>query len=471
VDAPIAAPGPVKLRRAMGARDTALFLVVAVASPRWIATAAAAGPSSLIIWLIALATFFVPLAFTVLELSSRHPDEGGVYVWTRRAFGDFAGFMTGWMYWVSNLVYFPGLLYFTAANALLIAGRPGAALATSAPWIIALSLAGLAIALALNLVGLGVGKWLHNLGAWATWAPIVLLVVLAVVAWARFGSATAFDAHSLAPATGLRDIVFWSTIAFAFSGLEAASMLGEEISDARRAIPRAIVGSGLMITAIYVLGTWAVLVALPPREVSALGGIVQAIAGVGARIGLGWAGAIAAALLTIANVGGVGAWLAAAARLPFVAGLDRYLPAAFGRLHPRWGTPVLALMVQGVGSALFIVLGQAGASVEAAYEALVSMAVIAYFIPYLFMFAALIRLQREPAGPEVMRVPGGAPVAVLVGALGFATTAISIVLALVPAPDAKDPVLAVLKVAGSSLVLLAAGVLLYARGRARRAAA
>ena len=97
-----AAPGG--LRRAMGVRDTALFLVVAVASPRWIATAAAAGPSALVIWMIALATFFLPLAFTVLELSSRHPNEGGVYVWTKHAFGGFAGFMTAWMYWASNLV-------------------------------------------------------------------------------------------------------------------------------------------------------------------------------------------------------------------------------------------------------------------------------------------------------------------------------------------------------------------------------
>src|SRR5262245_32413623 len=238
------------LRRTVGARDTALFLVVAVASPRWIATAAAAGPSSLVIWLIALATFFVPLAFTVLELSSRHPDEGGVYVWTRRAFGDFAGFMTGWMYWVSNLVYFPGLLYFTAANALLIAG-PDTAPAATTPWVVGLSLLGLAIALVLNLVGLGVGKWLHNLGAYTTWASIVLLIGLAIASWARVGSATTFHMTQLVPATGLRDIVFWSTIAFAFSGLEAASMLGDEIADARRAIPRAIISSGIMITAIY----------------------------------------------------------------------------------------------------------------------------------------------------------------------------------------------------------------------------
>lgn len=461
----------VPLRRAMGARDTALFLVVAVASPRWIATAAAAGPSSLVIWLIALAAFFVPLAFAVLELGSRHPDEGGIYVWTRHAFGEFAGFMTGWMYWVSNLVYFPGLLYFTAANALLIAGRPGAALSTSAPWIIGLSLGGLALALALNLAGLGVARWLHNLGAIATWAPISLLVALAIATWVRFGAATPITAHALVPATGLRDIVFWSTIAFAFSGLEAASMLGDEIADPRRAIPRAIASAGVMITAIYVLGTWAVLTALPQREVSTLGGIVQAIARAGDRLGIAGVGATSAVLLTIANVGGVGAWLAAAARLPYVAGLDRYLPPAFARIHPRWGTPVLALAVQGLGSALFIVLGQAGASVEVAYEALVSMAVIAYFIPYLLMFAALVRVQRDPAGPGVTRVPGGAPVAIVLGVVGFATTAISIGLALVPPPDARDPALAVLKVAGSSLALVAAGVLLYARARRRRAAA
>jgi amino acid transporter len=187
-------------------------------------------------------------------------------------------------------------------------------------------------------------------------------------------------------------------------------------------------------------------------------------------VGLPAAGVIAAAFLTISNVGGVGAWLTAAARLPFVAGLDRYLPPAFAWLHPRWGTPVVALLVQALGTAVFIVLGQAGATVKSAYDALVSMAVIAYFIPYLFMFAAYIRLQRERAGPGVRRTPGGTPVAVLLGAIGFTTTAISIALALIPPADERDPALAVLKVAGSSLVLVALGLWLYVRGKARRAA-
>ena len=105
-----------ELRRTLGFRDLVLFYLVTTFSLRWIATAAAAGPSALVIWVIAALGLFVPLVFTVLELSSRYPDEGGMYVWSKRAFGPFAGFITGWTYWATNLPYFPGLLYFAAAN-------------------------------------------------------------------------------------------------------------------------------------------------------------------------------------------------------------------------------------------------------------------------------------------------------------------------------------------------------------------
>ncbi len=116
--------------------------------------------------------------------------------------------------------------------------------------------------------------------------------------------------------------------------------------------------------------------------------------------------------MTLNALGGVGGWFAATARLPFVAGIDRFLPQAFGDLHPTWRTPYVALLVQAAIAGLFVFLGQAGTSVHGAYDALVCMGIIAYFIPFLFMFAAMIVLQREPAGPDVMRVPGGKPVAI-----------------------------------------------------------
>jgi hypothetical protein len=118
-----------ELRRALGFRDLVLFYLATTFSLRWIATAAAAGPVALVFWVIAAACLFVPMVFTVVELSSRYPEEGGVYVWSKRAFGPFSAFMTGWMYWATNLPYFPGLLYFAAANALFVVPRPDDAVA------------------------------------------------------------------------------------------------------------------------------------------------------------------------------------------------------------------------------------------------------------------------------------------------------------------------------------------------------
>src|SRR5881392_3569249 len=141
-----------QLRRALTFRDLFLFYVVTGFSLRWIATAAAAGPSALVIWVIAALGLFVPLVFTVLELSSRYPEEGGVYVWSKRAFGPYAAFITGWTYWGSNLPYFPGLLYFGAANALFIGGRAWQSLSTHTSYFIIVSLAGLAFVVTLNVV-------------------------------------------------------------------------------------------------------------------------------------------------------------------------------------------------------------------------------------------------------------------------------------------------------------------------------
>jgi amino acid transporter len=127
----------------------------------------------------------------------------------------------------------------------------------------------------------------------------------------------------------------------------------------------------------------------------------------------------------------------------------------------------VSLLVQAAVAAVFILLGQAGTSVRGAYDVLVSMSIISYFVPYLFIFAALVQLQREPAGPAVIRVPGGKWVAVIVGAVGFLTTALSIGLALIPADDEPNKALAVTKVAGLTLLLVAAGAVVYFLGTGR----
>ena len=456
-----------QLRRVLGFRDLLLFYVVTGFSLRWIATAAAAGPSALVIWVIAALGFFVPLVFTVLELSSRYPEEGGIYVWSKRAFGPFAAFLTGWTYWGSNLPYLPGLLYFAAANALFIGGEAWQPLSTNSLYFIIVAMTGLTLAVAMNVVGLDVGKWLNNAGAVASWVPALLLIALGFVSWSRFGSATPMDAHAMLPSTNLKDVIFWSTIAFAFGGVESGSTMGDEIRDARRTVPRAILAAGAIITVLYIVGTLSVLLAIPKEQVSGLQGIMQAVQAMTTKMGLGWLTPVVAVFVTVNALGGVGGWFAATARLPFVAGIDRFLPPAFGRLHPTWRTPYVALLVQAAIAGVFIFLGQAGTSVRGAYDALVSMGIIAYFIPFLFMFAAMVVLQREPAGPEVMRVPGGTPVAIALAAVGFAVTALSIVLAAIPPDEEPNKMLAVVKVVGASLLLVAVGAVVYLLGRRR----
>jgi amino acid transporter len=469
--APERATGAPRLRRVLSFRDLFLYYSVTGFSLRWIATGAAAGPSALVIWVIAALGFFVPLVFTVLELSSRYPEEGGVYVWSKRAFGPFAAFITGWTYWGSNLPYFPGLLYFAAANALFIGGPSWQSLSNNSTYFIGVATVGLLIAATMNVVGLNVGKWLNNIGALASYVPVALLIVLAALSWRHFGSATPIDAHSLRPSTSLKDVIFWSTIAFAFGGVESGSTMGEEIQDARRTVPRAILAAGALITALYLVGTWSILIAIPKDQVSGLQGMMQAIQAITTRVGAQSLVPFAAALVTLNALGGVGGWFAATARLPFVAGIDRFLPKAFGELHPKWRTPHVALLVQAAIAGVFIFLGQAGTSVHGAYDALVSMGIIAYFIPFLFMFAAMIVLQREPAGPEVMRVPGGRPAAIALAVTGLIVTTISIVLACVPPDEEPNKMLAVVKVVGSSVVLVGIGVVVYLAGRRRAAVA
>ena len=463
----VGAPATVGLRQVMGFRDVVLFFIVAVVSLRWIATAAAAGPSALVIWLIAFVGLFIPLAFTVVELSSRHPGEGGLYVWAGRAFGEFAGFLCAWMYWTSTVIYLPGLLYFAAANLLFVGGPAWQGRADDPTYYVGVSVAAIAIGIGLNVIGLDVGKRFHNLGAWSTWGVAAVLLILGGLAWLHFGPASSFAPPALVPRTGLADIFFWCTVAFAFGGLEGASLMGGEIRDATRTVPRAVLTAGLAITAIYVLGTAAVLAAIPAGEVSGLQGIMQAIERMASRVGLSWLRAPVALLIAIGTFAGAAAWMAATARLLFVAGVDRFLPPALGWTHPRWGTPVVALVVQGVGAALVAWLGQVGTSVRGAYDVLVSMGVITYFIPFLLMFGAMIRLQSEPAPAGALRVPGGRPVAIALALLGMATTGVSIVLAAFPPGEEGDRWIAAAKTVGASAFLVLLGVLLFVRGRRR----
>jgi amino acid transporter len=460
-------PAEPQPRRVLGLRDLVMFYVVATLSLRWIAVAAAAGPSTIVIWLIGLATIFLPLALCVMELSSRYPQEGGMYVWSKRAFGDFAGFITGWIYWTSNLPYFPAVLYFAASNALYVGGSKWSGLQKSPAFFILFSVSGLALALGVNIVGLNVGKWLSNVGAVGTWLPVGLLAVVGAVAWWKFGSATSFSTQSLKPSFRLADFGVWATLLYAFAGAESASFMGSEIKEPRRTIPWALLIAGVLVAGGYILGTVAVLVVMPHNQLNSMEGIMQAISSSAERVGWHGLGPLVALTICIANLGSVGAYLAALSRIPFVVGIDRYLPSAFAHLHPKWQTPYIALIVQALFCVVFVLLGQLGSTVHGAYQVLVSMTIITNFVPYLFMFAALVRLQAAPMEPKVIRIPGGKPVTTALATLGFVATSLVILGSAIPGAGERNKALAIGKIVGLSVALLGGGALLYQIGKRR----
>jgi len=177
-----------------------------------------------------------------------------------------------------------------------------------------------------------------------------------------------------------------------------------------------------------------------------------------------------ALLVALNAVGGTAGNLSSSARLPVVAGVDRYLPSAFASVHKRYRTPWVAIAAYGGAGIVLSLLGQAGTTVRGAYNVMVSMSVITLFLPYLFLFSAMIRLQKKPAGPEVRRVPGGRPVAIALAVLGLMSTVGTIILSTIPGSEETNKPLAVAKVLGATLVLVGAGVAVFLveRMRARK---
>jgi glutamate:GABA antiporter len=401
------------------------------------------------VWLIGAVAMFLPLSIVVMRLSARYPDEGGMYVWCKRAFGPFGGFMTGWTYWCTNLPYFPALLYFAAGNALFIGG--GAQLSGSPAYYVTFSLVAFGLATILNLLGLGAGKWLVNVGAASRWIVTLVLIALGVLSWHAFGSATPITAATMKPSTHLKDMIFWSVIAFAWTGPESIPFMGGEIRNAGRTMPRALAVAVPAIATIYIVGTLGVLVAVPSSHVSSIYAVMQAIDQTASRFGWSVITPIAAVLVTITCIGSVGAWLGSIARIPLVAGLDHYLPPVFGRVHPRWGSPVAALLTQAFLSVLFIVAGQSGSTVKDAYDILVSATVLITMIPFAMLFASAMKLRPTP-------------VVAAASVVGLFTTVAAMILALFPSSDETNAALAVIKVLVLTLLTLGGGAVIYIIG-------
>jgi amino acid transporter len=461
-----------QLRKTMGFWDVLLFNIATVLGPRWIAAAGHNGTSSISLWALAAVFFFVPGALVINELSSRFPEEGGLYAWSREAFGPFHGFIAGWTYWIYTVFYFPGLLLASASMSAYIIGGRGAALAQDRAFLLIVSLALLLVAVVLNIIGLNIGKWLQNAGGVGTYAPLVILAGVATLLAIKGHSATHFTLQNMLPAWNWDTVNFWSQIAFAFTGLELVSAMSEEVRDPRRTLPRAVFGAGALIALMYIGGTVAILFLLPASDIDPQSGVFHAITVGAVALKVGALGMLAAVLVTVGNAGGVGSTVAGIARVPFVVGIDRYLPAAFGKIHPKWKTPYVAILVQAIASGAILLVSQINDTTRGAYQLLIDAAIILYFIPFLYMFAAAIKLagrRDRTENAHAVLVPGGTAGVWICGGLGFLVVLVGILVSLVPPGDSTDKFGFEMKLVVGTVASVLLGLILYWRGaRAQR---
>jgi glutamate:GABA antiporter len=465
---------PIKqLRKEMGFWDVLFFNIATVLGPRWIAAAAHNGTSSISLWVLAAAFFFVPSALVINELSSRFPVEGGLYVWAKEAFGDFHGFVAGWNYWIYTVFYFPGLLLASAAMSAYIIGEGGVTLEHNRQFLLLVSLGYLLVAVALNIIGLNIGKWLQNAGGVSTYLPLLMLVAIAAILWSRQGPVTHFTRANVLPVWNWDTVNFWSQIAFAFSGLELVSAMSQEVRNPQRTLPRAVFASGVLIAAMYIVATIAVLGLVPAAEVSATSGVFHAITVGSIALKIGLLGILAAVVVSVGNAGGVGSTVAGIARVPFVVGIDRYMPAAFGKIHPRWKTPYVSILVQAALSCAILLISQINETMRGAYQFLVDATIILYFVPFLYMFAAAIKLYSRPDRREnkaAVLIPGGQAGVWIISGVGFCIVLIGILVSLVPPGDSADKLGFELKLVGGTVVAMAVGLSLYWRGARQKSA-
>ncbi len=382
-------PAQPHLIRALGRRDLILLFVVAVFNLNVVPSIAANGGVTIWLWIISLILFFWPQGIAVIELAHRYPGEGGVYLWAKEVFGDFHGFLSGWCYWTNNMLYVPTIMLYFVGVSVYVLGPGHQALADNKLFAASVSLGLLALLTLLNILGLGVGKWINNIGAVGTFIAAAVLIVLGIIICSRFGLAISAADFKI-PANPRFVLNSFGVICFGLIGLELASVMGDEIQDPARTLPGAVAWGGLIAGSLYVGVTLTLLISLG-KNVNVLQGVVQAVTGMATRVGASWISVPFAVMLSLAIAGIGSAWTGGCARIPFVAGLDSYMPSWLGNIHPRYATPYAALIVQGIVSAVLVILNFAGASVQETFQKLLSLAVVLNLVPFVYMFAALVK--------------------------------------------------------------------------------
>src|SRR5919199_1581195 len=457
-------------RKELGLTDLVLTQIVFVVGTIWVGTAAKLGDQQLFFWLLAIVTFYLPLAAVVIYLNRLMPLEGGLYQWAKLGFNEFVGYMVAWNLWVFAILVMSGIGLLVARNLSYAFGAEW--MGESKVFVTLFSLALVGVMVALSTRGLSLGKWVHNAGGVLLSVTFLALILLPFVCLAR-GTLSEYHPFTFAvPAFSFSNpdlfktsLNIYSKLALgALTGFEYVAILAGESKAPARNIGRSVIIAAPVIALMFILGTSSVLAFVRPEEVDLISPIAQVL-----TRGFATFGVVAnfVSIIIIALIGRqvalMSIYLTANARLPLVAGWDDLLPAWFTRLHPRYRTPVNSIVLVGALALGLGLLGLLGVGMQEAYQLLENAATIFYATSYVVLFAiplfAAARVGlRAPLWLKVASLSG-----LLVSLLGMALT-------LVPIVDVESPYAFAAKLVAVTLAFNAAGALLYRWGRRRKSA-
>ena len=452
------------LKKPLGLSDLVLTQILFVVGSSWVGAAAKLGQAHLFFWLLAILLFYVPQAAVVIYLSNQMPLEGGIYQWAKLGFNEFAGFITAWNLWLLSITVIALGGMFTTTN---ISYAIGAAWMPNSKWCVSLISSVLVVGLGWSCVrGLSLGKWLHNIGAFAMLAVYAALIFLPLLGLAR-GELKSYQPLPLALP---KMSIFYCLNIFtklgigALSGFEYVAILAGETRAPARDIGRSVIIASPVIALMFILGTSSVLAFVGNSPIDLIGPVPQTL-----RLGLHTfpiAGAIASIgilLMTTRTISSTSVHVTGSSRLPMVAGWDQLLPAWFSRLHPRYKTPINSIIFVGTLTLVIAISSQIGAGIQEAFQLVDNAANVFYGIVYFMLFAIPL------FGAAAIR--SGAPIWLRVAALcGAGVSLLAIFFTVYPIIDVPSPLIFGAKIAAVTVTANAIGAAIFAIGERKRRA-
>jgi glutamate:GABA antiporter len=452
-------------KKELGLFDLVLTQVVFVVGTIWVGWAAQLGSQQMFYWVLAIVTFYLPLAAVVIFLNRLAPLEGGLYQWAKVAFNDFAAFMVAWNLWIFGISVMSGIGLIIKKNIAYAIG-PHADWMHESKWMTTLVCMLLMISIiAASRRGLALGKWVQNAGGIFLLITFATLILLPVITAGRGSLANYHPFAMNVPQVTSHNINVFSKLAVgALSGFEYIAILAGECRSPARNISRSVLISAPIIVVMFILGTASVLAFVSPENVDLIGPIPQVLS-----LGFssfGWVSTLVS--ITIFGVAArqialMSIYFAGNTRLPMVAGWDNLLPAWFSRLHPRYRTPVNSILFVGVITLAFSLVPLIGVMEQEAFQIQDNAATMFYALIYIVLFAIpFVAMKRFGVkAPLWLKIASGS---------GLIVSIIAGFYAMFPVKAVDRPIAFAVKVFAVALVANVIGGLLYLlRGRKKSA--